>query len=131
MILKKLLSTSPWMLHGTFAGDLQNTFLEEHFWGIGTVFYIFCFGQVLNSTFYWLAFMIYRPEFVDWWKTFMKLFFILWYVFRSNFPNACCNWNTYYIFLSIFSQTNVRCNCRSSSPQVFFKKDQGEREINS
>ena len=29
----------------------------------------------------------------------------------------------FLFFISIFSQTNVRCNCRSSPPQVFFKRD--------
>ena len=39
------------------------------------------------------------------------------------FPNACCSWSTVHIFIWIFSQTNVLCNCRSSPPQLFFKKD--------
>ena len=105
---KKLRSTSAWVLYCKFAGDLRNTFLGELHWG---------------NTFYWLAFIFYRPEFVDWSKTFLKVFFILWYIFRNNFPHACCNWSTYYIFISIFSQANVGCNCRGSHLQVLFKKD--------
>ena len=106
-----------------FVGDLQDAFLEEHLLGLGSGFYIIFLVQVINNTFYWLVFKIYRTEFVDWSKTFLKVFFILWYIFRNNFPNACCNWSTYYIFISIFSQTNVLCNCRSSPPQMFFKKN--------
>ena len=33
----------------------------------------------------------------------MKNFFNLWYIFRNNFPNTCCNWSTYYIHISTFS----------------------------
>ena len=40
---KMLRSTSAWVLYCKFAGDLQNTFLEEHLWGTGSVFYIICF----------------------------------------------------------------------------------------
>ena len=90
--------------------------------GVVLCFISFVLVLVINNTFYWLAFVIYRPEFVDWSKTFLKVFFIL-CIFRSNFRNACCNWSTYYIYISIFSQANVRCNCRSSPSQVFFKKD--------
>ena len=86
------------------------------------VFLSFVLVQVINNTFDWLAFTMCRPECLDWSKAFLKVFFILWYIFGNNFPNACCNWSTYYIFTSIFSQTNVCYNCRSSPPQVFFKK---------
>ena len=120
---KKLRGTSACVLYCKFAGDLQNTFFEEHLWGTGSGFYIIFLVQVINNTFYWLAFKIYRTEFVDWSKTFLKVFFILWYIFRNNFPNACCNWSTHYIFISTFSQTDVNCNWRSSPSQVFFKKD--------
>ena len=120
---KKLRGTSAWVLYCKFAGDLQNTFLEEHLWGLVLGFISFVLVQVINNTFYWLAFIICRPEFVDWSKAFLKVFFILWYNFRNNFPNGRCNWSTYYIFISIFCQTNVLCNCRSSPPQLFFKKD--------
>ena len=99
---KKLHSTSAWVLYCKFTGDLQNTFLQE---------------QVINNTFCWLVFIIYRPEFVDWSKTFLKVYFIL-YIFWNNFPNGCCNWSTYYIFIPILSQINLCCNCRSSPPQV-------------
>ena len=88
--------------------------------GLVLCFISFVLVLVTNNTFYWLAFIIYRPEFVDWSKTFLKVFFILWYIFRNNSLNAFCNWSTFYIFISIFSQTNVRCYCRSSPPQVFF-----------
>ena len=47
-------------------------------------FISFVLVQVINNTFYWLAFIIYRPEFVGWSKTFLKVFFIL-YIFRNNF----------------------------------------------
>ena len=116
----RLRGTSGWVLCCKFARDLQNTFLEEHLSGLVLGFVSFVLVQVINNTFYWLAFIIYRPEFVDWSKAFLKVFFILWYTFRNNFPNACCNWSTYYIFISIFSQANVLCNCRSSHPQMFF-----------
>ena len=104
-------------------GIYRTPFLKNTSGGLVLCFISFVLVQITNNTFYWLAFLIYRPEFVDWSKTFLKFFFILWYIFRNNFPNACSNWSTYYIFISIFSQTNVRCNCRSSPPQVFFKKD--------
>ena len=120
---KRLCGTSAWVLYGKFAGDFQNTFLEQHLWGLVLGFISFVLVQVINNTFYWLAFIIHRPEFVDWSKTFLKVFFILWYIFRNNFPNACCNWRTYYIFISIFSQTNALCDCRRSPPQMFFRKN--------
>ena len=120
---KKLRSTSTWVLCCKFADDLQNPFLEEHLWGQVLCFIWLVLVVVINNTFYWLAFIIYRLEFVDWSKTFLKVFFILWYIFRNSFPNACCNWSTYYIFISIFNQTYIWFNCRSSPPQMFFKKD--------
>ena len=54
---KKLCITSAWVLYCKFATDLQNTFLEEHFWGTGSVFYIICFGAsnkqlILMTSFY-------------------------------------------------------------------------------
>ena len=104
---KKFHSTSAWVLYCKFAGDLQKTFLEEHLLGLLLCFISFVLLQVINNTFYWLAFIIYRPEFVDWSKTFLKVFFIFWYIFRNIFPNACCNWSTNYFFFSIISQTNV------------------------
>ena len=76
--------TSAWVLYCKFAGDLQNTFLEEHLWGLVLCFISFVLVQVINSTFYWLVFIIYRPEFVHWSKTFLKAFFIL-YIFRIIF----------------------------------------------
>ena len=122
---RKLRNFSAWVLYCKFVGDLQNTFLEEHLWVTGFVFYNISFGASNNNTFYWLAFIIYRPEFGDWSKIFLKVFFILWYFFQNNIPNACF---TNYIFISIFSQTDVCCNCSSSPSQVFFKRD---RLINS
>ena len=107
VISKKLRSTSAWVLYCKFAGNLQNTFLEEHLCGLVLCFISFVLVQVINNTFSWLIFIIYRPEFVYLSKTFLKAFFIL-YIFRNNFPNACCHWSTYYILISIFSQTNVR-----------------------
>ena len=41
---KKLRSTSAWVLYSKFPGDLQNTFLVEHLWGTGSMFYIIYFG---------------------------------------------------------------------------------------
>ena len=120
---KRLRGTPAWVLYCKFDGDLQSTFLEKHFWGLVLGFISFVLVQVRNNIFYWLAFITYRPEVVDWSKNFLKVFFILWYIFRNNFPNDCCNWSTYYIFVSIFSQTNVLCNCRSSPSQMFFKKN--------
>ena len=120
---KRLRDTSAWVLYCIFARDLQNTFLEEHLWGLVLCFISFALVHVINNTFYWLAFIINRPEFVDWPETFLKVFSILWYNFRNNFPNACCNWSTYYIFISIFIQANVLCSCRSIPPQMSFKKN--------
>ena len=104
-------------------GIYRTPFKKNTSGGLFLCFISFALVQIINNTFYWLAFIIYRPEFVDWSKTFLKVFFILWYIFRNNFPYGCCNWSTYDIFISIFSQTNVRFNCRSSPPQVFFKKN--------
>ena len=73
-----LSGTSAWVLYCKFAGDLENTFLEEHLRGTGSGFYTIFLVQVINNTFYWKAFVIYRPEFSDWLKTFLKGFFILW-----------------------------------------------------
>ena len=67
-------SSSAWVLYCKFAGDLQSTFLEEHLRVTGSVFYNICFGASNNNTFYWLAFIIYRPEFGDWSKIFLKVF---------------------------------------------------------
>ena len=122
---RKLRNFSAWVLYCKFVGDLQNTFLEEHLWVTGFVFYNISFGASNNNTFYWLAFIIYRPEFGDWSKIFLKVFFILWSIFRIFLKCLLYmnNWSTYYIFTSIFSQRNVHCNCRSSTPQLFFKKD--------
>ena len=73
--------------------------------GSGLGFISFVLVEVINNTFCWLAFIIYRPEFADWSKTFLKVFFILWCIFWNNFPNACCNWSTYYIlFQSLVKQ---------------------------
>ena len=119
-------STSAWVLYCKFAGDLhlfRTPFEKNTSGGLILCFISFVLVQVINNTFYWLAFIIYRPEFLDWSKTFLKVLFILWYIFWNNFPNSCCNWNTYYIFISMFSQANICCNCRSSLPQVFFKKN--------
>ena len=104
-------------------GIYRTPFLKNTSGGLVLCFISFVLVQVINSTFYWLAFITYRPEFVDWLKNFLKVFFILWYIFRNNFPNVCCNWSSCYIFISIFSPANICCNCRESSPPVFFKKD--------
>ena len=56
--------TSAWVLYFKFAKDLQNTFLEEHLWRLVLDFISFVLVQVINNTLYWLAFKIYRPEFV-------------------------------------------------------------------
>ena len=91
--------------------------------GLVLCFISFVLVQAIGNTFYWLAFIIYRPEFVDWSKSFLEVFFILWCIFRNTFTNACCNRSTYHIFISIISQTNATCKCRSSLPQVFLWKD--------
>ena len=44
LFLKKLRSTSAWVLYCEFAADLQNTFLEEYLWATANVFCIICFG---------------------------------------------------------------------------------------
>ena len=41
---KKLSGNSAWVLYCKFVADLQNTFLEEHLQGTGSLFYIICFG---------------------------------------------------------------------------------------
>ena len=104
---KRLHDTSAWMHYCYFAGCLQNTSLEEHLCELVLGFLSFVSVQVINNTFYWVTFIIYRPEFVDWPRTFLKVFFILWYIFRNNFSIACCSWSSYDIFISIFSQANV------------------------
>ena len=63
---KMLRSTSAWVLYCKFAEDLQNTFLEEHLWGTGSVFYLICFGasnkqHILLTSFYDLQIRIRRP----------------------------------------------------------------------
>ena len=120
---KRLHDTYAWVLNCKFAWGLQNTFLEEHLSRLVLGFTSFALVQVINNTFYWLVFIIYRPEFVDLSKNFLKVLFILWYIFRNNFPNVCCDWSTYYIFISIFIQINVLWNCRGSPLQMFFKKN--------
>ena len=114
-------------LHGCSTANLleicRTPFYKNTSRGLVLGFILFVLVQVINKTYYWLVFIIYRPEFVDWLKTFLKVFFIWWYIFRNSFPNVCCNWSTCFIFISNFSQTNVLCNCRNSPPQVFFKKD--------
>ena len=104
-------------------GICRTPFQKNTSGGLVLCFTSFVLLQVISNTFYWLAFIIYRPEFVDWSETFLKVLFILWYIFRSNSPNACCNWSTYSIFISIFSQKSIGCNCRNSLPQVLFRKD--------
>ena len=123
VISKKLRSTSSWVLYCKFAADLQSTFLEEDLWGTACVFYVICFSasnkqHILQSSFYNLQTKTCRLI-----KIFLTLFLILWYIFRNNFLIACYNWGTYYIFISIFSQTSVCRNCRSIPPQVLIKKD--------
>ena len=49
---KKVSSTSEWVLYCNFAGDLQNTFLVEHLWGLVLCFISFVLVQVINSLFY-------------------------------------------------------------------------------
>ena len=111
------------LLHGCSTVNLLDKFAEYVFQntisgGLALCFISCVLVQVKNSTFYWLAFTIYRPEYADWTEIFLKVFLILWYIFKNNFPNAC-RISTTYIFLVFFCQTNVRCNCRSSPPQVF------------
>ena len=110
LFLKKLRSTSAW---------------------VPTVRLVLCFisfvlVQVKNNTFYWLFFIIYRPEFADWSKTFLKVFLILWYLFW-NFSNACCNWTTYIFWFQFFVKQMFvviaeavphRCSCIWSIPVI-------------
>ena len=114
------------LLHGCSTVNLLRIcitpFYKNTSRGLVLFFISFVLMQVINNTFYWLAFILSTSEFVDWSKTFWRLS-LFYDVFIEFFPNACCTWSTYYIFVSIFSQTKVRCNCRSSPPQVFFKKD--------
>ena len=55
---KMLCSTSAWVLYCKFAGDLQNSSLVEHLWGLVLCFISFVLVQVKTSTFYRLAFII-------------------------------------------------------------------------
>ena len=41
---RQMRSTPACVLYCKFAEDLQNTFLEKHFWGTASMFYIICFG---------------------------------------------------------------------------------------
>ena len=43
--------------------------------------------QVINNTFYWLVIIIYRPKFVDWSTTFLKIFFISYLIGASITAN--------------------------------------------
>ena len=45
----------------------------EHLWGQLLSFIAFLLVQVINSTFYWLALIIYRPEILDWPKPFWRV----------------------------------------------------------
>ena len=51
-------STSAWVLYCKFAGDLQNSSIVEHLWGLVLCFISFVLVQVKTSTFYRLAFII-------------------------------------------------------------------------
>ena len=73
VISKEFCSTSAWVFYCKFAADWQNIFLEEHLWGQLLFFISFVLAQVISNTFYWLvAFIIYRPEFLDWSKPFWR-----------------------------------------------------------
>ena len=100
--------TSAWVLYCKFSVNLQNTFLEKHLWGTASVFISFVLAKVINNTIYWLAFIVYRPEFVDWSKTLWK------FSLFDDIFGLRCNWITCYIFISIFSQTNARVLHRCS-----------------
>ena len=74
---KNLRSTSAWVLYCKFARDWQNSFLEEHLRGTGSVFYIICFGasnkqNILLSSFYNL-----QARNCTLIKIFFEVFFIL------------------------------------------------------
>ena len=60
------------MFYCKFAADLQNIFWKGHLWGQLLSFMSFVLVQVINNTFYWLAFIIYRREFLDWSKPFWR-----------------------------------------------------------
>ena len=83
----------------------------------------FVLVQVIKDTFYGLACLTYRPEFVDWWMTLwsFSLFFEMF--------DLWCDWSTYYIFLSIFSQTEANPTGfpqkRSSDINLLIDKCQG------
>ena len=109
-------------LHGCSTVNLlriYKTFFEKNTSETASVFHILCSG----NTFCWLALIIYRPEFLDWSKPFLKssLFFEAFLEIISQL--LAVNWSTYHIFISIFSQVNVRCNCRRSPLQVLLKND--------
>ena len=126
---KKLHGTTAWVLYCKFAGDLQSTFLEEHLWGLILCFVSFVLVQVINNTFYWLAFIIYRPEFVHWSKTFLKVFFILWYILEKFFQMlAVIEASIIFLFQSLVKQMLVviaeavphRCSSRKISWYIPF-----------
>ena len=88
---KKLRSTSAWVLYCKFAADLRNTLLDEHLWGTAFLLYIICFGgnnkkHVLLTSFQDLQTRICRLI-----RNYLKVLFILSYIFQNNFPIACCN----------------------------------------
>ena len=88
----KVASTCSWVLYCKFATDLQSIFLEEHLLKTVSVFCVICFlVQVINNTFYWLAFIKRRPAFLNCRliKKFFKVFFISFFIVRNNFFIAC------------------------------------------
>ena len=106
-------------------GICRTSFLKSTSGELVLCFISFVLMHVKNNIFHWLAFIIYRPEFEDLLKTFLKVFLVLCYIFRNDFSNSWCNWSKYN-FKQLFQsnvQRNVLCNCRSSPLQVLFKKD--------
>ena len=86
------------MLYWKYAGDLQNTFLEEHVWGTGSVFYIICFDasnkqHILLTSFYNLQTRICRLI-----KNLFEgcLYFMIYF---SNFPQIMAVIEAPIIFL--------------------------------
>ena len=97
--------------------------------GLVLCFISFVLVLVINNTFYWLAFIIYRPEFVHWSKTFLKVFFILWYILEKFFQMlAVIEASIIFLFQSLVKQMLVviaeavphRCSSRKISWYIPF-----------
>ena len=98
---KNLCSTSEWVLDCKFATDLQNTFLKNTSEGLLLYFISFVLVQEISNTSYKPAFIIYRPEIVDWSKT-IRRFFLFYDIFFEIIPQLLALIEAPVIFLLQF-----------------------------